>query len=119
MRGLILAKTLIGLLIGFNMFHYEKSGSKYQMMCDRELIAEMDEVAVAYDLQTFTMHKHGCPELVTAWVETARQAFVTADMFEMAEDLAMIVSDDWDLEDLNRIVNNTGFLKSFVEKTRD
>lgn len=101
------------------MFHYEKVGNLYRLMAGDEVISEGTSVSVAFDCDTFVLLKHGIYQDVAAWVVQATQSFRESGHDDMANALSIHTRQDWVLEDLNRIINNTGFLKTYITRGRD
>lgn len=77
----------------------------------------------------FTTHRHGSPETVNKWAEKMRSALqrsrFTRDAQEKGETAAAILrgmqphiisSDQWNIKDLNRILDTTGYLAVIVKK---
>lgn len=77
----------------------------------------------------FTTHRHGSPETVEDWANKTRFALhrsrFTREAREKGETAAAILrsmmphiisTDQWDIEDLNRIISTTGYLKVVLDK---
>jgi hypothetical protein len=89
---------------------------------DTPIGAVMDEVAIAFDRENGTLHKHGSFENVQAWVTKSQQrlresaAGGLGDLAEqMANDLA-IISGKFPVEELNRCLSTTGYVLRMVDK---
>jgi hypothetical protein len=64
----------------------------------------------------YVMHKHGSPEIVLSWLRCARDKYISRGALELADELWAIVSDRWDVTDLNKILEIEGYLGAFLEK---
>ena len=77
----------------------------------------------------YTTHRHGSPETVDKWAATMRQALQKSPFQRNAEEPGepaaailrsmmprSIASDQWDIEDLNRVIDTTGYLGVLIEK---
>ncbi len=110
---------------------YRKEGNEYILVHqDKDFgVDEMwkgPEIAIGftYDADAdrgiqYTTHRHGSPEMVEKWCEKTRVAFrgLAVDTPLMKSLMPRIISSDqWDVEDLNRIINTTGYLATVVEK---
>lgn len=87
------------------------------------------ELAFAYDRSCGTLHKHGSPELVNAWLEKTKQAFSSGGYPEMAADLQLLSAHSYPLlgdprpgvdylsvDDANRIISTSGYILQVVAK---
>lgn len=70
------------------------------------------EVALAFDRECGTVHKHGDPELVHAWHRTAQRQFRIGGFDALADDL-VVISGRFDLEELNRCITVSGYAATF------
>lgn len=84
-------------------FFYLKEHGSFYFYIDNVMKFMCDSVAIAFDSKTYTFHKHGAPDTVNKWVKNTRNKFVTV-MPKYAEDIQVIESKHWDLDDLNSIL---------------
>ena len=68
------------------------------------------------------LHKHGVPKHVNDWAIEARKSLVENKTFlpnlsvEMAENIIVIESDSIPVEELNKIISTSGYIKYFLKK---
>lgn len=75
----------------------------------------MDEVAIGFDKESGTLHKHGSLATVEKWLKNAQAKFRAAGFDDMANELTM-VSGRFELDDLNRCLSTTGYIGRLYEK---
>lgn len=93
------------------MFRYERLHGDYALVDDHGKAHYFSpSIAIGYDPVNFVMHKHGPPGLVHEWATDTR--LKAKGIFEVA----VIESDRWDVEDLNRMLSITGYLGVFMER---
>jgi len=105
-------------------FYYTKENGLYYFYgYSGELSFMTNSVAIAFDKDSYTIHKHGRPELVHSWVDSTRNKLLQSYKYtgdglfkQMANYLMVIESDNWPLEDLNKVISNTGYLKLALDK---
>ena len=68
---------------------------------------ETPTISILYDEETGTILKHGTPSLVNSWYEDVCHIFPSWKMIE---------SSQWNVEELNHVLNCTGSILSFVKK---
>lgn len=79
-----------------------------------------ETVAVAFsmlDENTTVMHKMGQPETVRQWVEETQAKYRESGLDEDANKLIVMESDEWDVEDLNKILHISGYIAAFLKKS--
>lgn len=90
-------------------YHYQLNAGQYVLMNGAEPVGPLlDEVALALDKDSGTLHKHGNPESVSAWVAQARAKFKAIGYGDLANNLVM-VSGKVPLDELNRCLSTTGY----------
>lgn len=90
-------------------YHYRLNGDHYVLHDGDTPIGEpLNEVAIALDAESGTLHKHGAPVHVAKWLEKAKRRFIQGGFPDMARDLVMIEG-RFPLEDLNRCLSTSGF----------
>lgn len=112
---------------------YIKDGDDFVFVHAGDEIVRTKEVAIGFTFDeddtrgiAFTVHRHGSPEGVQKWVDKTqfglhRSAF--AKQLSFASDKKIIrslsprsiVSSQWDVDELNRLINTTGYLGRFLE----
>jgi hypothetical protein len=112
---------------------YRREGSEFLLIHQLtpgdkpEVFYRGTEVAIGFTYDAnhikeiaFTTHRHGSPESVEKWAQETRFKIQRA-RFEgvKLEDWALphtISSDAWDVDELNRILNTTGYLGTALRK---
>jgi hypothetical protein len=100
-------------------FRYAKVDGLYQLRCGESVLADMSHVAVAFSVLsdgTTIKHKHGTTDSVLRWFQWAKGNYERMGLAWIADELCYIVSDKWEVEDLNRILTQEGFLATFLER---
>lgn len=100
-------------------FCYTKEDGLYQARCGGVVLAEMSHVALAFavaaDGTTFR-HQHGTTDSVMHWFKWAKNEYGRLGLVSIADELRVLVSDRWDLDDLNKIVDNGSYIAEFLKK---
>lgn len=97
-------------------YHYRLNCGQYVLHDgDMPIHEPLDEIAIAFDRQSGTLHMHGEPEMVEKWLKNAKQRFQAAGFNDMANDL-MIISGRFELDDLNRCLSTTGYIGRLYER---
>lgn len=123
---------------------YEKDGDEFVLVHQRhdlredakDILFRGREVAIGFSYDPdqakqiqYTTHRHGSPETVNKWAKRTREALLKSEIGQRARERGetaaailrsmlphSISSDQWDIDDLNRIINTTGYLAVVVEK---
>lgn len=96
-------------------YEYRKEAAGYVLLKDGEpLLGPMEEVAIAFDIETGTRHKHGQPALVEKWVKEARDKL--RPISPASANALVVLCGAFDVEDLNRCIQCSSYVKSFYEK---
>ena len=98
-------------------FEYKLSEGVYSLYDGEEMLTEAGgTVAIAYsEDDVVCLHKHGSPKAVYGWYEMARNKYQEAGFGEYADRLK-VVEGKFSVEDLNKIINNTGFLELWLKR---
>ena len=94
---------------------YEIRGGEYVFLEEGDALFSSPEIALAFDRDDWALLKHGPPGRVERWLLEARRAYRSVGYPEMAEGLGMVSSDRWDVEELNRCIDNSGYIQRVVE----
>jgi hypothetical protein len=98
---------------------YELRFGSYYLMDGETILNMCDEVAIGYSYnaeENYTvLHKHGSKEMVMQWMDKTRQRYLANNMLDMANELQMICG-KFPVEELTKIIENTGYLHSFLKK---
>lgn len=96
--------------------HYRLTCGQYVLHDGDEPIgAVLDEIALAFDRDSGTLHKHGPVDLVSAWHANAQQRYRAAGLDDLAEPLVMVAG-RFPLEDLNRCISASGYVGRFYQR---
>jgi hypothetical protein len=90
----------------------------YYLMEGKRIIHGCDEIAIAFTKEqdgTYILHKHGLPQLVKNWIDLTKQSFKESGFDNIASSFYMIKG-KFPVEDINRILDTTGWIKFFLEK---
>lgn len=97
-------------------YNYQLNCGQYVLHCgDKPVGAVQDEIAIAFDRDSGTLHKHGSPAMVQEWTSRTQKKLRDGGMTEMADDL-VIICGKFPLEELNRCIGNTGYILTMVDK---
>lgn len=107
----------------------------YRLICgqytlhrgDAPVQAPMDEVALAIDIDSGTLHKHGKPESVHRWVADAKQK-LSAGLHEASADeralrremisALVVLQGRFELEELNKCLVISGYAGRLFQKAQ-
>jgi hypothetical protein len=91
-------------------YQYQLNCGQYVLHRDGKPVgALLDEVAIAFDKENGTLHKHGAPEMVNAWAQHAQQKLRAGGASEFADDL-IVVTGRFTLDDLNGCLTHSGYI---------
>lgn len=88
----------------------------YAFEIDGERLFETDEVAVLFDSKNGTLFKHGPPAVVTKEFEAMKAGLAGTDIGQGIINSLVILEGKFELEDINKIVCNTGFMAIYLKK---
>jgi len=97
--------------------NYELYMGTYYMMEGKRLVYGCDEVAIAFTKEqdgTYILMKHGDPVLVKDWIDKTRKLY--EDSLTHTCPTFYVISGKFPVEDLNRILDTTGWVKYFLQK---
>lgn len=109
----------MGSIVTSEPFRYTKQGPLFQLVCNGTILADMSRVAIAFAVAadgTTVRHKHGTEDSVLEWFQWATAKYESMGLKWIADELCFIVSDSWDLDVLNRIVEDGGYLAVFLKE---
>ena len=96
---------------------YELYMGTYFLMEGKKIVHGCDEVAIAFTKEedgSYILMKHGNPELVKKWISKAEQLY--KDSLTHISPGFYMISGKFPVEDLNRILDTTGWIKFFIQK---
>ena len=82
---------------------------------ERDILFMTDKVAIAFDLETGTLHKHGSLEIVNQSAEDAREIYRQVGLEDMSNDI-IVMSGDFPVEEINKCISTSGYCKRLYEK---
>jgi len=96
---------------------YEMDGEEYVFFDGDDELFRTEHVAIAFSVSSglWTMHKHGQKAIVDQWAEVAKKKYIEAGYQNLADEI-FVVSGVFPVDDLNRILSTTGFIKTFCER---
>lgn len=99
-----------------DLVNYRMAAGQY-VLCEGEtpVAGPVDEIAVALDAVTGTVHKVGSVEVVNAWAKTTREAYGTIGRHDMAAD-TQVVSGRLPIEEVHALMGNVSYGKEFLRK---
>jgi len=99
---------------------YQKVGDVYVLRDDGgRVLGRYPEVAISYSIEPDnpddfpvpgTLHRHGDPEVVARWMEDTVRVYREEGFYSECNSLRRFKSGKWDLEELNKILNITGYV---------
>ncbi|MDO8414747.1 MAG: hypothetical protein Q7S87_00900 [Agitococcus sp.] len=101
-----------------NLPQYRLENGLYAFYLLNEYLFSVETVAVLFDKREGILHKHGCPRVVEKQYQRFRDALSTEAALklplaqEMRDDLT-IVQGKFKIEELNRILQITGYARKF------
>lgn len=97
------------------MFHYRKVDNNFELVDDQtfEVLFSDPHIAVVFDKQGWILLKHGPINLIESWLNETKKKYQKAGLQDISADLTLISSIDWDVVELNKILDITGYLESF------
>ena len=94
---------------------YALENGSYALYLDGKRVVHSQEIGVVIDLNTGSALKHGEPELVQAYFNVARKAYMDGGFAQEANDL-VFVTGKIDLDELNKMVGICGYAGIFYRK---
>ncbi len=101
-------------------FRYQKVGPLYQLKCGDAILADMSRVAIAFAVTqdgSTIRHKHGTEDSVLQWFQWAKARYEQYGLRWIADELCFLVSDSWDVDELNRIMEDGSYLATFLRES--
>ena len=97
-------------------FRFELNCGQYVLHADGAPVTRvLDEVAICLDKENGTRHKYGDPESVRAWHAKAQKSFRDIGQNDMADDL-VVIQGRFTLDDLNKVIDTSGYTAVLYEK---
>jgi len=99
------------------MLFYGMEGTEYALVDEHDRIhCASEDVAVAFSFSPDEDRgMQGSPDRVSAWAITTRKKFVDAGHLDMAKEI-VVVSGKIPLEDLNKIINTSGYVGTWYKR---
>lgn len=85
---------------------------------DEQIMPGLQEVSIAFDSENGTLHKHGDPEIVGAWLSNTKKVLVAGGAQSMADELISITG-RFPLEELNKCLSINGYIGRMYKKLQD
>lgn len=97
---------------------YVLNCGQYVYMVDGEpTTAPADVIALCFDADDGTVHKHGDPVRVQAWYLDHTQKLRAAGMNDWADHL-VVIEGRFPLDEVNKMLSTSGYAKPFYEKLK-
>ena len=91
-------------------YNYKTNCGQYVLhKGDKPIGPLLDEVSIAFDKESGTLHKHGSREMVERWADNAKSKFRESGFGEMADDI-VVITGAFDLNDINRCITTSGYI---------
>lgn len=98
---------------------YELNCAQYVMLRDgRPVTAPMDEIAICFDRECGTLHKHGVPESVRKWHTASTEKLRSGGADDLA-DLLVVIQGRFTLEDIDKVLSITGYAQVLYKSIQD
>jgi hypothetical protein len=104
------------------MYHYTLKHGTYFLYADtdvkeKNILKGCDEIAICFSFGgiTYTLHKHGDPKWVNKWMEDTKKSYEGSHLADFAGKL-MVVQGKFPVEEINKIINNSGYIGAFLKK---
>lgn len=93
------------------------SENTYRLNCDDYVLHRdgqpigplLPTVAIAFDKETGTLHKHGAPASVSAWLRATQHALRSGGQSDLAEALIMLEG-KFPIAELNKCISTSGHI---------
>ena len=86
---------------------------KFHFRCDAVAVVGQHDLAGG---EGAFLRKHGCPETMHKWFKKERQDLLAKGGEEWARQLFLVESDKWDIGDLNKCIQITGYIGILIKK---
>lgn len=98
--------------------HYEQRHGDYVLLSDTgDILLSTPQVALCFDAQSDppVLLKHGTPERIEAHAAALRKRLLDAGPEDFAAGISVLTG-AFAVEDLNRMIDTIGYLKSFLKR---
>lgn len=106
-----------------NDYHYVKEDGVYKLMSGSTVISAGLKVAVACAIHleptgrvTVIRHKFGPPTEVRQWFAVSSKRYRDMGLDDFADELCIVESDRWTVEELDNIIHLEGYLGRIFER---
>lgn len=101
------------------MYHYKKRFGDYVLLDHNgSVLFSSSEISICYHdmLEGCVLLKHGQPERIQAWYTENINKYKESGLLTESEEIKIVTSSEFDVEDLNMILSNTGYLSVYLKK---
>jgi hypothetical protein len=96
--------------------HYEWNCGQYVLHADGKPIkAPKDSLALAFDKESGTLHKHGEPEMVKAWYADAHAKAMAGGYPDLVSAI-VVIEGRFPIDEVNKCLDYTGYASTFYKK---
>jgi len=103
--------------------HYTKFMGTYYLKKGKQTMYGADRVAIGYSVteeedgtKMYVVHKHGSEEMIRKWHKDTVQKCNNAGYPDFGSEFRILMCENWDLEVLNKIINNSGYIGKVIEE---
>lgn len=100
--------------------YWSKAGKSYRLIDWDDVLCETDTVAIGFsvvehsDSYSYILHKIGDPDDVKKWLYQTQSKYYEAGLFNEIKELVMIDGDEWDVDELNKVMDISGYVPRFL-----
>jgi hypothetical protein len=102
-------------LKGGNYHLYDLTSTVSKVTGEHRLRLKTDNVAIAFDRRTGTLHEHGSPLRIHSWASNTRRRLRAAGAYESAEDI-VVVSGPLPVDEINKCLAIQGYCRSMFNR---
>jgi hypothetical protein len=100
---------------------YTKEDGIYYWHFGFEKLCMGEEVAIGFAVMDdggTVLHKQGSKEKVEAWADKYRKKLIAGGLADIANSLVVISSCEFNTEDLDKFINSTGYITTWLKRHR-
>ena len=98
-----------------NYYLYDMRDAPSTVTGERRFKLKTDMVAIAFDVQTGEVHRHGNPTHIQSWAQTQRRRLRAAGALLQANDI-VVVSGPLPVDELNKCLGIHGYCRRLLKR---
>ena len=100
-----------------SLHEYRKKHGSYYFYGQNEndIICMADRVAIIFDSENYVLLKHGPEDRIEQIYADMQTKYRKSGLDDIADNLRIISSREWDVDELNKIIHHTGYIRFFLE----